>query len=108
MDSVINAAVPGMTLLSNSAEYFKDDKKKDKKKIELTPEELDMLLKIDRFAYVISLIVGIYAFSLSWQCNNNVPTFLRIVYAVFAFWFGLVYLLYYFLFRGECQLDLKQ
>jgi hypothetical protein len=56
---------------------------------------------------LVSIIVGLYAAFLSWRCSKGTNLFLRIVYAVFAYIFGVIYLIYYFLFRGDCSLVLK-
>jgi len=45
---------------------------------------------------LVSLLVGIYAFYISYSSNSGVAMPLRIVYAIFAFLFGMFYLFYYF------------
>lgn len=54
---------------------------------------------------IISIIIGIFAAYLSWSCNTaeGVSTGLKILYSFFAFLFGLLYLIYYAIFRaGKC------
>lgn len=49
-----------------------------------------------------SLATGIFAAYLSWTCNtiDGVDTPLKVVYASFAFSFGILYLIYYAATRG--------
>ncbi len=49
-----------------------------------------------------SLAIGIFAAYLSWTCNTieGVDTPLKILYAFFAFSFGILYLIYYAATRG--------
>ena len=49
-----------------------------------------------------SLAIGIFAAYLSWTCNtiDGVDTPLKVVYAFFAFSFGILYLIYYAATRG--------
>lgn len=52
---------------------------------------------------VISLFLSFYAAYLSWTCNVNSSMPARIFFAFFAFMFGALYLLLYFIFRsGTC------
>jgi len=56
-------------------------------------------------AIILPILLGIVAVFLSWSCNSqsNMGTGLKIVYAVFAFLFGGLYLIFYLLFRaGRC------
>jgi hypothetical protein len=56
--------------------------------------------------YAVSLAVCVYAVYLSWSCNTaaGVNVVLKVVYAIFAFIFGLLYLIFYFIFRaGTCN-----
>lgn len=48
---------------------------------------------------VISIAISAFAAYLSWECNRNTHTVLRVVYAVLAFIFGLFYLIYYAIYR---------
>ncbi len=49
-----------------------------------------------------SLAIGIFAAYLSWTCNTieGVDTPLKVLYAFFAFSFGILYLIYYAATRG--------
>jgi hypothetical protein len=54
---------------------------------------------------IISFAVSVYAVYLSWSCNSaaNVNVLLKVIYAFFAFIFGFLYLIFYFIFRaGTC------
>ena len=56
---------------------------------------------------VISVVIGLYAVYLSWSCNSalGLGTGLKLLYALFAFIFGLLYLIFYLIFRaGTCKL----
>lgn len=55
---------------------------------------------------IIGFCIGIFAAHLSWSCNTaeGYSTGVKIIYAVFAFIFGLIYLLFYLIFRaGKCN-----
>lgn len=98
--TVATASSPAVALAQTATEsFFATD---------LTPEEKKMMKRAEMLARIIAAIFGVYAFSLSWQCNRDTPTFLRIVYATVAFFMGGTYLVYYFFFRGECGLLLPQ
>lgn len=52
---------------------------------------------------LLSIIMGAYASYLSYECNtkNNVPEIQKIAFAILAYIFGFLYLIYYFLFRYD-------
>jgi hypothetical protein len=52
---------------------------------------------------IISMMIGIYASYLSYECNSkkNIPEIQKIMFAIFAYIFGLFYLIYYYLFQYE-------
>lgn len=52
---------------------------------------------------VISLLIGGYAAYLSYTCNTkyNIDEPIKIIYSIFAFSFGLLYLIYFVLFRSD-------
>ena len=55
---------------------------------------------------IFSIIIGIAAAYLSWDCNTSlgIDTGLKALYAFFAFIFGFLYILFYFIFRaGTCS-----
>jgi hypothetical protein len=52
-------------------------------------------------ANIVSLLIGIFCIMLSWGCSGNDPTPLRVIYAFFAFLFGPIYIIYYFLVRSD-------
>jgi hypothetical protein len=53
---------------------------------------------------VLSLCVSLYAGSLSWNCNADLPLIPRSIYALFAFSFGLTYIILYIIFRlNDCR-----
>lgn len=56
-------------------------------------------------ASIISLLIGLYAAYLSWDCNSSydMSTAAKVLYAVAAFIFGLAYLIFYAIVRaGTC------
>lgn len=55
---------------------------------------------------ILSILIGSVAAYLSWQCNTLTETnvVLKIIFALFAFIFGLLYIILYFFFRwGDCK-----
>jgi len=52
-------------------------------------------------ANVVSLLIGVFCITLSWGCSAGQPTPLRVFYAFFAFLFGPLYLIFYFLVRAD-------
>ena len=55
---------------------------------------------------VVSLGISIYAVYLSWTCNtaSGYPTVKKVIFAFFAFVFGLLYLIFYLLVNmGRCH-----
>lgn len=59
--------------------------------------------KYSYLSTILGLVIGLYAAYLSWQCNSKVQhnIFLKVIYAIFAFFFGLVYLILYLLMRWD-------
>jgi hypothetical protein len=53
--------------------------------------------------FLLMLIINSYAAYLSWTCNtkNNYPLSLKLVFALFSFMFGSLYVIYYMLFRFD-------
>lgn len=54
---------------------------------------------------IFSLLIGIFAAYLSWSCNTakGIDTVPKVIYSIFAFFFGTLYLIYYAMFRaGRC------
>ena len=54
---------------------------------------------------MIGFFISCYAVYLSWTCNTEggIDTGLKIIYAIFAFMFGIFYIIFYFIFRaGYC------
>ena len=54
---------------------------------------------------IIGVLIGMYAAYLSWSCNSAIglDTPIKVFYAFWAFFFGLLYLIFYVLFRaGTC------
>jgi hypothetical protein len=52
---------------------------------------------------IISIMIGLYAAHLSYECNSkkNLPEMTKIMFSVFAYIFGLFYLIYYYLFQYD-------
>lgn len=55
--------------------------------------------------FLLSLLIGLFGIYLSWSCNTiqGYNVFFKIVFAFFAWFFGLLYLLVYWLFRSPCR-----
>lgn len=57
------------------------------------------------FSILLSFILSIYAVYLSWTCSTaqNIAVGLKVLYAIFAYIFGFLYLIYYvFVNAGRC------
>ena len=50
---------------------------------------------------ILMFLVGIYAAFLSWSCSKGDHMAMRVLYAAFAYLFGLLYLVYYALVRFD-------
>ena len=84
-------------------ETTKDDKNKN-----LKVEKFDMSATTSLFSNIVSFAIGGSAAYLSYTCNtrDNMGEPLKIVYAALAFFFGLLYLFYYLLFRSDhCRIE---
>jgi len=59
--------------------------------------------KISTGTFVLMLIINSYAAYLSWDCNTNknYPLMLKVVFSLFAFMFGSLYIIYYMLFKFD-------
>lgn len=57
----------------------------------------------DILTFVLGVIIGLYAAYLSWQCNSKLDynLFLKVIFSVFAYLFGLVYLILYLVMRWD-------
>lgn len=57
-------------------------------------------------SFLVSLVIGLFGAYLSWSCNTiqGYNVFLKIVFAFFAWFFGLLYLILYALFRSPCRI----
>ena len=67
------------------------------------PEDNE-LNRYDVLVALVSILISIFAAYLSWTCNKNVGTGMRVIYAFFAYMFGLTYLILFAIFRqGECK-----
>jgi hypothetical protein len=69
-------------------------------------QEMNQKMKATRLStttFILMLFINSYAAYLSWDCNtkNNYPLSLKIVFSLFAFMFGSLYILYYILFRFD-------
>lgn len=72
-------------------------------------ENINLICEGEDFLFnFLSLLISFYAASLSWNCNQKINIYLRIIYAFFAFIFGIIYIVLYLIFRsGECK-ELKK
>jgi len=59
--------------------------------------------KISTGTFILLLLINSYAAYLSWECNTskNYPLMLKVVFSLFAFMFGSLYILYYMLFKFD-------
>ncbi len=62
-------------------------------------EKTDSYIGLKILGLVIIFFVNLYAAMLSWSCNRNIHLFARILFALFAFLFGIIYILLHLLFR---------
>jgi hypothetical protein len=53
--------------------------------------------------FILLLLINSYAAYLSWDCNSakNYPLMLKLIFSLFAFMFGTLYIIYYMLFRFD-------
>jgi len=58
---------------------------------------------IMNFGTIISIMIGLYAAYLSYECNSkkNIPEMSKIFFSIFAYIFGFFYLIYYYLFQYD-------
>ncbi len=83
--------------------------KKHKKKLEKLNESSNSSnssksnSSMETIGLIIAILIGAYAAHLSYECNTKlkIPEFQKIIYAILAYIFGIIYLLYYFLFRSD-------
>lgn len=75
---------------------------KNKKKLEKL-DETSGSSSMSKYGMFISILIGVYAAYISYDCNSkkNIPEIQKIVYSILAYIFGLIYLIYYFLFRFD-------
>jgi hypothetical protein len=50
---------------------------------------------------ILSLAISMYAAYLSWTCSFGEHTFIRILSAMFAWFFGVLYILFYIMFKSR-------
>ena len=57
----------------------------------------------DVLTFALGVIIGLYAAYLSWQCNSKLDynLFVKVIFSVFAYLFGLVYLILYLVMRWD-------
>ncbi|AGE59883.1 hypothetical protein ATCVTN60342_819R [Acanthocystis turfacea Chlorella virus TN603.4.2] len=54
---------------------------------------------------VLSIGISLYAAHLSWSCSAGEHMFIRVLSALFAWFFGVIYILYFALFRSaSCKI----
>jgi len=67
--------------------------------------------KISTGTFILLLLINSYAAYLSWDCNSskNYPLMLKLIFSLFAFMFGTLYILYYMLFRfDDCNTFIRE
>ena len=54
-------------------------------------------------SFIISILIGLFAIYLSWTCNStmNYNTVLKVIYAFFAYFFGIIYIILYMIMRYD-------
>jgi hypothetical protein len=84
----------GMSQMSQMSEISEVQKERD------TQQSITML---DGLIFVMGVAIGLYAAYLSFQCNSKLKygMILRVIFAVFAYVFGFVYLILYVLMRWD-------
>ncbi|AGE52996.1 hypothetical protein PBCVOR070422_841L [Paramecium bursaria Chlorella virus OR0704.2.2] len=50
---------------------------------------------------ILSLAISAYAAYLSWNCSVGEPAFIRILSALLAWFFGVLYILFYIMFKSK-------
>jgi len=81
---------------------------KDEKDKNSNVEKFNMTPSASLLSNLVSLAIGGYAAYLSYTCNtrHNVDEPFKVIYAALAFFFGLLYLVYYLLFRSDyCRVE---
>jgi len=83
--------------------YLADKKIKNYKNNENFVEQYNTDVKLMNIGTILSILIGAYAAYLSYECNSrlNISEGFKIFYAILAYFFGLVYLVYYFLIRYD-------
>ena len=89
-------------------------KKKAKEQFEASPTVAmnvgepanDQNMAWNIIGWIVSIVIGIFAFYLSWQCNTALGyhVVVKVIFAVFAFLFGLIYLILYLILRMMYQI----
>ena len=53
---------------------------------------------LDLLMFILGIFIGLYAAYLSWMCNSKMGYHMvfKVIFAVFAYLFGLIYLILYF------------
>jgi hypothetical protein len=61
-------------------------------------EEFASQYEVSLTVFTIAMVISIFCIYLSWTCNTimQTDTFLKIIYAFFAWFFGIFYLVFYF------------
>lgn len=57
--------------------------------------------------FLVHLAIMFIAGKLSWDCNGNYPTYLRVIYTFFAAMFGFTYIILYGIFRSDLCKKIK-
>ncbi|AGE49282.1 hypothetical protein ATCVBr0604L_792R [Acanthocystis turfacea Chlorella virus Br0604L] len=96
-------------LLSKPAENFSEltpiavANTKDAKVVVVEKKSGFSFLKLIQL--VLSIGISLYAAHLSWSCSAGEHMFIRVLSALFAWFFGVIYILYFALFRSaSCKI----
>ncbi len=85
-----------VTAIAQTIEQFKQDDKKEHYR--------RMMRSSNPAMNILGQLVGLYSAYLSWVCNAGLSTGMRILWAVIAYGFGFIYLIYFFAFKkGLCS-----
>lgn len=95
MDYAMTAILPGYPIVKNLKARYIDKKEKENFADDTAGSIVGSLF---------SIFIGVAAVWLSWNCNVGVTTPLRVIYAIFAYIFGIIYIILYFiLLRDKCD-----
>lgn len=86
--------IPGSTSTFVASEYGP---------VLVVPQPKQGINVADVLSFLLGVVIGLYAAYLSWQCNSKLSysVVLKVIFALFAYIFGLVYLILYVVMRWD-------